>query len=144
MVEEDRIGNPRADEVFKEKQARAMGLLWSRRKGAMKRAGITFTQRQEENEDEAIEAGQALRNHLREILTQVPNIPDRYNPAEHRSPRRQRHETTSNNNSDTRAKRQRIEMASDSDENHVKLPKHNQFSPILTSNFIEESDASIR
>ena len=114
-VDEDRIGNPRADEVFPEKIARDMGLFWSRRKGATQRAGVSLTQIHEENDDEAIEAGQAARNHLREMVNQVPDFLDRYNPEAARPPTRHREECGSNNSA-TRPKRQRIEMATDSEE----------------------------
>ena len=56
-VEPDQIENPGGDAVYKEKEARKMGLLWSRRKGADKRAGFIRTEIPEENEEEALEAG---------------------------------------------------------------------------------------
>ena len=113
-VQEDRIENPHADDVFPERKAREMGLFWSRRKGAQKRAGIDLTARREENEDVAIAAGQASRAHLRQMLDHVPDFPDRYNPLDARPPKALRHASHSPQ-SDTRPKRQRVEISSESE-----------------------------
>ncbi len=115
QVEEDRIINPHADEVITEKKAREMGLLWSKRRGAMKRAGIELIVRREENEEVAIAAGQASRNHLREMLDQVSEFPDRYHPEDARPSKRHR-QTLQSKHSETRPKRQRVEIPSDSEE----------------------------
>ena len=114
-VEEDRIENPHADDVFPEKKAREMGLLWSRRKGAMKRAGIDLPIRREENENLAIAAGQASRNRIRQMVDQIPYFPYRYNPLEARPTKHHRHASHSNK-SETHPKRQRVQIPSSSDD----------------------------
>ncbi len=56
-VEPDQIENPGGDALYTEKDARDIGLLWSWRKGAERRAGIILNEILEESEDEALEAG---------------------------------------------------------------------------------------
>ena len=114
-VEQDRIENPRADEVFPEKLARDMGLLWTRRKGATKRAGIDLTVRREENDDVAIAAGHAAQNNIRQMVNQIPDFPDRYNPLDQRNAKPTKQKSHANH-SECQAKRQRVEIISDSDE----------------------------
>ncbi len=114
-VEQDRIENPRADEVFPEKIARDMGLFWTRRKGATNRAGIDLTVRREKNYDIAIAAGHTARNNIRQMVDQVPDFPDRYNPLEAR-PSKSTKQKSHPNHCHSQPKRQRCEILSDSDE----------------------------
>ena len=96
-----------------------MGLLWSKRRAAMKRAGIDLPIRREENEDLAVSAGQASRNRIRQMVDQVPDFPDRYNPLDARPPK---HHTKNLqfNDSETRPKRQRVTSLCGSEEEAVK------------------------
>ena len=118
QVVEDRIINPHADEVIPEKKAREMGLLWSKRRGAMKRAGIDLPISREENEDLAVAAGQASRNRIRQMVDQVPDFPDRYNPLDARPPKHHT-KTLQFNDSETHPKRQRVTSLCDSEEEAV-------------------------
>ena len=81
-VEEDRVENPGGDLILTNAEARRVGLLWSRRRGAQKRAGIDLSRIDEETEEEAFAAGRQMRAGVRAIVNQIPELQDRYNPNE--------------------------------------------------------------
>ncbi len=100
---------------MKEKQARRAGLLWSRRKGAEKRAGVDLSQRPEEDDDEALEAGHQMRADMNQMLAQIPDFPDRYNPEEAAGPSRRRQSTQREENT-TRPKYRRVQFSNDDEQ----------------------------
>ena len=110
LIEQDRIENPGGDALYTESDARKMGLLWSRRKGAEKREGFILTQREEETEEEAVEAGRQMRANLTQTLRQIPDLPDRYNPEEASGPSRRPHSPQREENT-TRQKYRRVQFS---------------------------------
>ncbi len=111
-VEQDRIENPSGDALYTESEARKMGLLWSRRKGAEKRAGLILPQIPEETEEEAVDAGRQMRTNITETLRQIPDHPDRYNPEEAGHPSR-RHHSPQRDDRTTRPKLRRVQFSDD-------------------------------
>ena len=111
-VNHDRVENPGGDTIMKEKEARRAGLIWSRRPGAEKRAGVDLSQRPEEDEDEAVEAGQQMRVDMNQMLAQIPDFPDRYNPEEAAGPS-QRRQSLQREENTTRPKRRRVQFSND-------------------------------
>ena len=90
-VVQEQIENPGGDIILTAKQARDSGLVWSRRKGVDKRLGMTHVYNGEENEQEALAAGKALREKTRKRLEEVIDIPEKLIPQElrpvaHRKP----------------------------------------------------------
>ena len=75
-----------------------------------KRLGFDPAQQDSEGEEEAVATGRAMRERQRALLTQVPELPDRYDPTSVRPPSR---------HSDTLdalpAKHRRVRLASSSD-----------------------------
>ena len=119
-IDQDRIENPGGDALFKESDARKMGLLWSRRKGAEKRAGFILTQRPEETEEEAVDAGRQMRVNLTQTLRQIPDLPDRYNPEDAHGPSRRPHSPQREENT-TRQKYRRVQFSSEAADDEVSL-----------------------
>ncbi len=107
---QDRVENPGGDSILDEKEARRAGLLWSRRKGAEKRAGVDLSQPPEEDDDEALEAGHQMRADMNQMLEQIPDFPDRYNPEEAAGPSRRRQSTQVEENT-TRPKSRRVQFS---------------------------------
>jgi len=115
-VEHDRVENPGGDLIIRNSEARRVGLLWSRRRGAEKRAGIDLSDIREETEDEAMAAGRQMRTRLGALLNQIPDLPDRYNP-DGQAPLRQSGNSTQNDvGAPRRRKYRRIEVAFETDE----------------------------
>ena len=83
-VEEVEITNPGADQLMSDKEARRVGLLWSRRPGAVNRIGFDPANEGEESDVAALGAGRDMRSHLRAFINQVPDEPDRPIPQEDR------------------------------------------------------------
>jgi len=110
-VEQDRIENPGGDALYTESDARKMGLLWNRRRGAEKRAGLILPQIPEETEEEAVEVVRQMRANITQTLTQIPDLPDRYNPEDAR-PQRRRH-SPPRDESATRLKFRRVQFVTE-------------------------------
>ncbi len=119
-VEEDQIENPGGDALYTEKDARDIGLLWSRRKGAEKRAGIILNEIPEENEEEAVEAGRQMRANMMQTLRQLPDLPDRYNPEEASGPSERRH-PPEREESTTKPKYRRIQFPSEAADDELSM-----------------------
>ena len=118
-VQQDRIENPGGDAIYTEAEARKKGLLWSRRKGAEKRADLILTPIEEETEEDAVEAGRQMRANIIDTLRQLPDLPDRYNPEDARPPRR-RHSPSRDENT-TRTKFRRVQLASENGEEEAEM-----------------------
>ena len=114
-IEQDRIENPAADEVIMFKDAKHFGRLWRVRNGAYHRLGFDPTQRPEETDEQAQQAGAQMREHVRQMLAPLPDLPDRYNPEEVRPPSRRRH-AASFSAEPTGAKYSRIQRSSISED----------------------------
>ena len=118
-VEQDRVENPGGDLIFTNAEARRVGLLWSRRRGAQKRAGIDLSRIDEETEEEALAAGREIRAGLRAIVNQIPELPDRYNPND-QPPLRRLHESQQNEEGEPiSTKYRRIEMSAVTDDDET-------------------------
>ena len=115
-VEHDRVENPGGDLIIRNSEARRVGLLWSRRRGAEKRAGIDLSDILEETEDEAMAAGRQMRTRLGALLNQIPDLPDRYNPNDQVSLRQSGHSPENEVGAASKRKYRRIEMAVETDE----------------------------
>jgi len=83
-VIQDHIRNPGADLVLANKEARELGLVWGRRKGALKRLGYDPAVRNEESDDDALQAGRDMRARMTQMLNRVDEVPDRLLPQEDR------------------------------------------------------------
>ena len=81
-IVQDKIENPGGDIILTAKQARDSGLVWSRRKGVEKRLGMTHVDNGEENEQEALAAGKALKEKTRKRLVDVEEEPDKLIPQD--------------------------------------------------------------
>ncbi len=92
-VEEVQINNPGADQILSDIEARRMGLLWSRRRGAINHIGFDPSEIREESENHAIAAGRDMRSRLRALMSVVPDEPDRLIPQEDRPILHRRAET---------------------------------------------------
>ncbi len=114
-VEHDRVENPGGDLLIRNSEARRVGLLWSRRRGAEKRAAIDLSDIREETEDEAMAAGRQIRARLGALLNQIPNLPDRDNPNDQAQLRQSGHSSQNEVGAPTRRKYRRIEMAVETD-----------------------------
>ena len=90
-VVQEPFENPGGDIILTAKQARDSGLVWSRRRGVDKRLGLTPIDNGEENEQDALAAGKAIREKTRKRLEGVIDIPEKLIPQEirpvaHRKP----------------------------------------------------------
>ena len=115
-VEHDRVQNPGGDLIMTNAEARRVGLLWSRRKGAEKRAVMDLSHVNEETEEEALAAGRQMRAGIRAVINQIPDLPDRYDPT-YQPPLR--HPIQSQNNEESapsRGKYRRIEQAPETED----------------------------
>jgi len=95
-VVQEQIENPGGDIILTAKQARDSGLVWSRRRGVDKRLGLSPLDNGEENEQDALAAGKALREKTRKRLEEVIDIPEKLIPQElrpvaHRKPAKHPH-----------------------------------------------------
>ena len=109
VVEVDEVRDQQRATVIAAVELRKKGLRWQRRKGVEKRLGFDPAQQDSEGEEEAVAAGRAMRERQRALLTQVPELPDRYDPTSVRPPSRR---------SDPDAppkKRRRVRLATTSD-----------------------------
>ena len=87
-VEIDEVRDAQRATVIAAVEARRTGLIWQRRKGVEKRLGFDPAQVEPEGEEEALAAGRAMRDRQRALLSQVPDLPDRYDPTSARPPSR--------------------------------------------------------
>ena len=92
-VDEVEINNPGSDQILSDIEARRMGLLWSRRRGAINHIGFDPSEIREESENNAIAAGRDMRSRLRALMSIVPEEPDRLIPQEDRPILHRRAET---------------------------------------------------
>ena len=134
-VVHDRVQNPGGDLIMTNAEARRVGLLWSRRRGAEKRAGLDLSQVNEETEEEALAAGRQMRAGIRAVVNQIPDHPDRYNPNDQPP---LRHPNQSKNNEEggaSRAKYRRIEQAPETeDEEEDSAVLNTAISPLSIAN----------
>ena len=79
-MEINKIDDPAREKVITEKEARRVGLLWKRSNTIAKRLGCDPAERVEETEEEALEAGKRMGVGIQNLLSQVPDLPDRYIP----------------------------------------------------------------
>ena len=109
VVEVDDVRDQQRATVIAAVELRKKGRRWQRRKGVEKRLGFDPAQQDSEGEEEAVAAGRAMRERQRALLTQVPELPDRYDPTSLRPPSpRSDPDATPN-------KRRRVRLASTSD-----------------------------
>ena len=87
-VEIDEVRDAQRAKVIAAVEARRTGLIWQRRKGVEKRLGFDPAQVEPEGEEEALAAGREMRVRQRAVLSQVPDLPDRYDPTSVRPPSR--------------------------------------------------------
>ena len=80
VVEVDEVRDQQRATIIAAVELRKKCLRWQRRKGVEKRLGFDPAQQDSEGEEEAVAAGQAMRERQRTLLTQVPELPDRYDP----------------------------------------------------------------
>ncbi len=80
-VEVDEVRDQQRATIIAAVELRKKGLRWQRRKGVEKRLGFDPAQEDSEGEEEAVAAGRAIRERQRGLLTQVPELPDRYDPS---------------------------------------------------------------
>ena len=92
-VDEVEINNPGSDQILSYIEARRMGLLCSRRRGAINHIGFHPSEIREESENNAIAAGCDKRSRLRDLMSIVPDEPDRLIPQEDRPILHRRAET---------------------------------------------------
>ncbi len=83
-VVQGRIINPGADLIIAAKEARELGLVWSRRKGAVNRLGFDPALPNPESDEDALQAGRDMRVRLTQMLNRVDDIPDQLIPQEER------------------------------------------------------------
>ena len=74
-----------------------------------KRLGFDPAQHDSEGEEEAVAAGRAMRERQRALLTQGPELPDRYDPTSERPPSRL---STTPDSDAPPSKRRRVRLAS--------------------------------
>ena len=122
-VEVDEVRDQQRATIIAAVELRKTGLRWQRRKGVEKRLGFDPVQDDSEGEEEAIDAGRAMRVRQRALLTQVPDLPDRYDPTSVRPPSR-RSATPDPDAPPT--KRNRIRLPSTSS---ARAPSHRPSSP---------------
>ena len=134
-VEHDRVQNPGGDLIMTNAEARRVGLLWSRRRGAEKRAVMDLSHVNEETEEEALAAGRQMRAGIRAVVNQIPDLPDRYDPTD-RPPLRHRNQSKNNENSaPSSGKYRRIELAPETeDEEEDSSALNTPISPLSSAN----------
>ena len=93
-----------------------IGLRWNRRKDLTKRLGYDPQQTNEEDDAEAVQQGNVMRQRLRERINRVPDVPDHFPPPEPHAPHRRR-APSPENQAPRRYKRIRLETDSDEGEN---------------------------
>ena len=86
VLEIDEVRDAQRNQIIAAVEARRKGLIWPRRKGVVKRLGFDPAQDVSEGEEEAVAAGREMRARQRARLTQVPDLPDRYDPTTARPP----------------------------------------------------------
>ena len=82
------------------------------RNGAYKRLGFNPTQGEEETEEEAQQAGVQMREHVRQMVAPLPDLPDRYDPEEAAGPSRRRDNPARPENT-TKPKYRRVQFSND-------------------------------
>ena len=107
VLEIDEVRDQQRATVIAAVELRKTGLRWQRRKGVEKMLGFDPAQDDSEGEEEAVAAGRAMRVRERALLTQVPELPDKYDPTSVRA--------SSPQSQDLPAKRRRVHLASTSD-----------------------------
>ena len=70
VVEVDEVRDQQRATVITAVELRKTGRSWRRRKGVQKRLGFDPAQQDSEGEEEAVAAGQAMRERQRELLTE--------------------------------------------------------------------------
>ena len=63
------------DKILTIKEAKRLGLLWERRPRLLRELGYDPAIQQEETEEEAIDAGDAIRGRVADLVNQVPIQP---------------------------------------------------------------------
>ncbi len=76
-VVQEPIENPGGDIILTAKQARDSGLVWSKRRGALKRLDLTPDDNGEETEQDALAAGKDVRARMRKRLDDVEEVADK-------------------------------------------------------------------
>ena len=108
-VEVDEVRDQQRATIIAAVELRKRGRKWQRRKGVEKRLGFDPAQQDSEGEEDAVAAGRAMRERQRALLTQVPELPDRYDPTSVRPP-------SPRSDADApHSKRRRVRLASTSD-----------------------------
>ena len=108
------------------REAKHFGRLWRVRNGAYNGLGFNPTQRAEETEEEALEAGRQMRANITQTLRQLPDLPDRYNPEEASGPSHRRR-TPEIEESTSKPKYRRIQFPSEAGDDEVSM---DQLDPI--------------
>ncbi len=80
VVEVDEVRDQKRATIIAAIELRKRGRRWQKRKGVEKRLGFDPSQQDSEGEEEAVAAGQAMQERQRALLTQIPELPDRYDP----------------------------------------------------------------
>ena len=134
-VEQDRVENPGGDSIMSESDARRVGLLWSKRRGATNRVDRHLAHLPAEREDEEIAAGHRIRARARERIAQIPDHPDRYDPVAARPPSRRARSPSSTTPHGPKRKLKRVEIDLTSDEEMETEPTPPGENPISTAGF---------
>ena len=117
-VEVDPVIQANRESIISLIEARRRGLLWARRKAPLSHLGYDPTAPQSEGEEDAVAAGQEMRARARVRLTQVPDLPDSYDPRDAAAAPRRAPSTTPSED-EPPAKRARVRFASDASQDSV-------------------------
>ena len=131
-VEKDPVENPGGDAIMTASEARRVGLLWSKRKGATDRVERYLAQHPETAADQEIAAGQRMRARVRDRLAQIPDHPDRYDPVGARPPTRRHRSPSLPNPNGPNRKLKRVQIDLTSDEEMETEPRASTPSSIST------------
>ncbi len=104
------------DKILTIKEAKRLGLLWERRPRLLRELGYDPAIQQEETEEDAIDAGDAIRGRVAELVNQVPNQPYQFLPNEDREQDPPSSPTTTRKKDHHQPKYRRLQLAADCDQ----------------------------
>ncbi len=104
------------DKILTIKEAKRLGLLWERRPRLVRELGYDPAIQQEESEEDAIDAGDAIRGRVADLVNQVPNQTYHFLQNEYRQQDPASSATTTRKKYPHQPKYRRLQLAADSEQ----------------------------
>ena len=104
------------DKILTSKEAKRLGLFWERRPRLLRELGYGPAIQQEETDEDAIDAGDAIRGRVAARVNQVPNQPFQFLPNEDRQHDPPSSPSTTRKKDHHQPKYRRLQLAADSEQ----------------------------